>query len=91
MTSGDTRRSHDPSQVAHLVGEMVRALVDDEDAVDVTAVVGAHSVVLELTVDKSDVGKVIGKKGAHAQALRTIMAAAGGRQKMRYLLEIIEP
>ena len=82
---------HDPSQVTHLVSEMVRALVDDEDAVDVTAVVGTHSVVLELNVSRHDVGKVIGKKGAHAKALRTIMTAAGGRQKMRYILEIIEP
>jgi hypothetical protein len=43
-----------------------------------------------LVVAKEDVGKVIGKRGAHAQALRTVISAAGGKRKKRYVLEIIE-
>ena len=73
-----------------LVEMMVKALVDFPDDVVVTEVVGQHSSVIELQVAQEDVGKVIGKKGAHAQALRTIVSAAGGKQKKRYVLEIIE-
>jgi len=46
--------------------------------------------VLELRVAKEDLGKVIGKGGAHASAIRTLMAAASGKEKKRYILEIIE-
>jgi len=76
--------------VRELVELMVKALVDRPDEVEVTEVAGTHSSVIELKVAKEDVGKVIGKKGAHAQALRTIITAAGGKRKKRYLLEIIE-
>jgi predicted RNA-binding protein YlqC (UPF0109 family) len=46
--------------------------------------------VLELKVAKSDMGKVIGKQGRNAQALRTILSAAAGKTRKRYLLEIVE-
>ena len=73
-----------------LVELMVKALVDKPDEVVVTEVEGQHSAVIELKVAKEDIGKVIGKKGAHAQALRTIISAAGGKKKKRYVLEILE-
>lgn len=73
-----------------LVEMMVKALVDYPDEVVVTEVAGTHSSVIELKVAKDDIGKVIGKKGAHAHALRTIIAAAGGKRKKRYVLEILE-
>ena len=76
--------------VWELVEMMVRALVDEPDQVEVNEVEGQHSSVIELTVAREDIGKVIGKKGAHAQALRTIISAAGGKRKKRYILEIIE-
>lgn len=76
--------------VKELVERMVRALVDHPDEVEVVEVEGQHSSVLELHVAREDIGKVIGKRGAHAQALRTIVAAAGGKLKRRYILEIIE-
>lgn len=69
---------------------MVKSLVDKPDEVVVTEVEGRHSAVIELVVAREDIGKVIGKKGAHAQALRTIISAAGGKRKKRYILEIIE-
>jgi predicted RNA-binding protein YlqC (UPF0109 family) len=69
---------------------MVKSLVDKPDEVVVTEVEGRHSAVIELVVAREDIGKVIGKKGAHAQALRTIISAAGGKLKKRYILEIIE-
>lgn len=76
--------------VKHLVETMVKALVDKPDEVEVSEVEGQHSCVIELKVAKDDIGKVIGKHGAHAQAIRTIVSAAGGKKKKRYVLEIIE-
>lgn len=76
--------------VRELVEEIVKALVDKPDEVVCREVTGTHSCVLELEVAKEDIGKVIGRKGIHADAIRRIVHAAGGKQKMRYVLEIIE-
>jgi len=76
--------------VRELVEMMVKALVDHPDEVVVNEVEGQHASVIELIVAQEDVGKVIGKRGAHAQALRTIISAAGGKLKRRYVLEIVE-
>ena len=76
--------------VRELVELMVKALVDHSDEVHVGEVVGQYSSVLELHVARDDIGKVIGKRGAHAHALRTILTAAGGKEKKRYVLEILE-
>ena len=73
-----------------LVEMMVRALVDKPDEVVVTEIEGRHSAVIELQVAKEDIGKVIGKQGAHADALRTIISAAGGKRKKRYTLLILD-
>ncbi|HKK50028.1 MAG TPA: KH domain-containing protein [Myxococcota bacterium] len=73
-----------------LIGDIVRALVDRPDEVEIKEVVGDHAHVLELRVAKEDLGKVIGKGGAHASAIRTLMAAASGKERKRYILEIIE-
>ncbi len=73
-----------------LVETLVRAMVDRPDEVFVTEVQGQHACIIELVVAKEDVGKVIGKRGAHAQALRTLISAAGGKRKKRYVLEIVE-
>ena len=73
-----------------LVATMVKAMVDHPDEVEVTEVQGQHASIIELVVASDDVGKVIGKRGAHAQALRTIISAAGGKRKKRYVLEIVE-
>ncbi len=73
-----------------LLEMIVEALVDHPEAVRINEIVGAHVHVLELCVAKEDLGKVIGKGGAHASAIRTILSAAGGKVKKRYILEIIE-
>jgi predicted RNA-binding protein YlqC (UPF0109 family) len=77
-------------EVRELVEEIVKALVDRPEDVVCTEVEGAHSCVLELKVAPEDVGKVIGKKGAHADAIRRLIHAIGGKKKKRYVLEIIE-
>jgi len=73
-----------------LIEEIVKALVDNPEEVKVTEVEGRHTTVLELRVIKSDMGKVIGKQGRTAQAIRTILSAASGKTGKRYVLEIIE-
>jgi predicted RNA-binding protein YlqC (UPF0109 family) len=73
-----------------LISDIVKALVDQPDQVSVNEVEGGHTVVLELSVAKSDMGKVIGKQGRNAQAIRTILSAASGKVRKRYVLEILE-
>ncbi len=73
-----------------LIEAIVHALVDQPDQVQIKEVIGDHAHVLEFRVAKEDLGKVIGKGGAHASAIRTLMAAASGKEKKRYILEIIE-
>lgn len=76
--------------VKGLVEAIVKALVDHPEQVKLSEVEGSHSCVLELSVAPDDVGKVIGKKGIHADAIRRIVHAVGGKNKKRYLLEILE-
>jgi predicted RNA-binding protein YlqC (UPF0109 family) len=78
------------AQMKSLIMDIVRSLVDRPDEVQIKEVIGEHAHVLELRVAKEDLGKVIGKGGAHASAIRTLMAAASGKEKKRYILEIIE-
>ena len=73
-----------------LVEFMVRQLVDEPELVSVTQINGSQSAVLEVRVAKSDIGKVIGKKGRTAQALRTILQAASAAYNKRATLEIVE-
>ena len=73
-----------------LISDIVRALVDQPDQVSINEVEGGHTVVLELRVAQSDMGKVIGKQGRNAQALRTILSAAAGKLRKKYVLEIVE-
>ncbi len=74
-----------------LVEAIVKAMVDHPEQVEVSEVVGQHACIIEVVVARSDVGMIIGKRGAHAQAIRTLISAAGGKLKKRYVLEIVEP
>ncbi len=73
-----------------LIAEIVKALVDQPEEVSVNEIGGRHTTVLELRVAKTDMGKVIGKQGRTAQAIRTILSAASGKTRKRYILEIVE-
>lgn len=73
-----------------LVERIAKALVDKPDEVQVNEIEGEHACVLELKVAKEDVGKVIGKEGKHASAIRTILSAIGGKKNKRYTLEILD-
>lgn len=70
---------------------IAQSLVDMPDKVSVSTIEADQSTVFELKVDKSDIGKVIGKQGRTAEAIRTILSAAGAKHKRRLVLEILEP
>lgn len=78
------------SELKDLITYISKSLVDLPDEVKVNEIVGEHTTVLELRVDKTDLGKVIGKQGRTARALRTILNAASTKLKKRSVLEIIE-
>jgi uncharacterized protein len=73
-----------------LVKYIAQSLVDDQDKVVVTEIVGEQTSVIELRVAKEDLGKVIGKQGRTAKAIRTILSAASAKIHKRAVLEIIE-
>ena len=73
-----------------LVELIAKALVDNPDMVKVTQLDGEQSSIIELAVAPEDIGKVIGKQGRNAQAIRIILGAAGMKLKKRVNLEILE-
>jgi uncharacterized protein len=73
-----------------LVEVLVKTLVDNPDAVQVTEVMGNNVIIIEVKVDKSDMGKVIGKHGQTASAIRTLLSATSAKLKKRAVLEILE-
>ena len=78
------------SDLKELVAVMARALVDAPDKVDVLETAGEQTTVLELRVAKEDLGKVIGKQGKTARAMRTILSAAATKLRKRAILEIVD-
>jgi len=73
-----------------LITAILKALVDQPEEVSVKEIGGSHTIVLEVRVAKTDMGKAIGKRGKTAQAIRTILSAASGKAGKRYMLEIVE-
>lgn len=73
-----------------LIAYIASSLVDDPDSVEVTVVEEDRAVVLELTVAPDDLGKVIGKEGRTARAMRTLLAATSARLQKRAILDILE-
>jgi len=73
-----------------LVKYIAQALVDNPDKVEVSEIHGEQTSVMELRVAKEDLGKVIGKQGKTAKAMRTILSAASAKIHKRTVLEIIE-
>lgn len=78
------------SDLAHMVEVMAKMLVDLPDQVSTSEVIGENTTVIELTVAKTDIGKIIGKEGKTAKAIRTILLGAATKLKRRTVLEIIE-
>jgi predicted RNA-binding protein YlqC (UPF0109 family) len=73
-----------------LIERIARSLVDQSEAVFVTEINGSHTSIVELRVAKEDIGKIIGKRGRTADALRTIVNAVSSKANKRSRLEIID-
>jgi len=73
-----------------MIEYIAKSLVDNPDEVHVTEIEGEQTSVLELKVAKEDLGKVIGKQGRTARAMRTLLGAAGTKARKRSVLEILE-
>src|SRR3954453_3442430 len=69
---------------------IVKSLVNNPDAVEIKRTIDEKGVLLELTVDQEDLGRVIGKRGATAQSLRTLLRALGTKNDARYNLKIVD-
>jgi predicted RNA-binding protein YlqC (UPF0109 family) len=77
-------------EMKELIEYIAKVLVDNPDEVKVTELEGKQTSVIELRVAKEDLGKVIGKQGRTARAMRTILGAASTKMKKRSVLEILE-
>jgi predicted RNA-binding protein YlqC (UPF0109 family) len=73
-----------------LIKRIVQSLVDNPEQVEVLEVETERTLILEIRMAKADIGKVIGKHGQTAQAIRTILRAASGKVKKQIIFEIIE-
>lgn len=73
-----------------LIEQIAKSIVEKPEEVQVRAIEGEHAVVIELRVDRDDIGKVIGKQGRTITAMRTILNAARSQKEKRQILEVIE-
>jgi len=76
--------------VKELIEFVAKSLVDDADAVQTTAYDRGDQLIIELEVAPNDLGKVIGRQGRTARALRTLLAAAGQKSRRRAILDILD-
>jgi uncharacterized protein len=76
--------------VKPLVEFLAKSLVDTPDEVSVHAMERGDATVLELEVAQPDLGKIIGRQGRTARAIRTLLSAAGQKQRRRYILDILD-
>jgi predicted RNA-binding protein YlqC (UPF0109 family) len=73
-----------------LLTQIAKALVDNPEQVQVNEIEATHTTVLELRVAKEDMGRIIGKQGKTANAIRVLLNAASGKAGKRYMLEIVD-
>ncbi len=78
------------SELAKMIAYLAKMLVDAPDQVHVNEIVGENTTVIELKVAKEDLGKIIGKQGRTARAVRTVLNGASTKLRKRTVLEIIE-
>lgn len=78
------------TQMKELVEFVAKALVDEVDKIEISEIVGNQTNIIELKVAKEDIGKVIGRQGRTADAIRTILNCAAAKSNKRYILQIID-
>jgi uncharacterized protein len=77
-------------QIKELVEVITRALADDPSQIQVNEIIGQQMSILQIRAAKSDLGKIIGKQGQNAHAMRTIVNGAANKLRKRVVLEILE-
>jgi predicted RNA-binding protein YlqC (UPF0109 family) len=83
-------QSQTPGELCRMIEVIAKSLVDLPDQVAVSEIIGENTTVIELRVAKTDIGKIIGKEGKTAKAIRTILLGAATKLKRRTVLEIAE-
>ncbi|MHC4727044.1 MAG: KH domain-containing protein [Planctomycetota bacterium] len=83
-------QQYESVEMKDFITVIVKEMVDDPEVVQVNEIGGEKTVVLELRVAKNDMGKVIGRHGQNAKALRTLLSAASAKLGKRAILEILE-
>ncbi|HET9241494.1 MAG TPA: KH domain-containing protein [Oligoflexus sp.] len=81
---------HDDGSMKALVEYVAKALVDEVDRIEISEITGNQTNIIELKVAKEDIGKVIGRQGRTADAIRTILNCAAAKLNRRYILQIID-
>ncbi|MEN9722657.1 MAG: hypothetical protein RJB38_643 [Pseudomonadota bacterium] len=89
-SSNAAHSSPGQSVLVHLIETIAKSLVDAPEQVHVNEIVGENTTVIELKVAKEDIGKMIGKQGRTAQAVRTVLNGASTKLRKRTVLEIVE-
>jgi predicted RNA-binding protein YlqC (UPF0109 family) len=79
-----------PGELSRMIEVIAKSLVDLPEQVAVSEIIGENTTVIELRVAKTDIGKIIGKEGKTAKAIRTILLGAATKLKRRTVLEIAE-
>ncbi len=87
---GDSDVSKDLVSMKDLVGFIAKALVDEVERIEISEISGNQTNIIELKVAKEDIGKVIGRQGRTADAIRTILNCAAAKLSKRYILQIID-
>lgn len=77
-------------EVVKLIADIMKMLVDDEESVYVESTRLKDSTLIEVTVAKTDIGKIIGRLGRNADSIRNILMCIGAKQKQHYVLQIID-
>lgn len=82
--------ANEGASMKELIGFIAKSLVDNADAIAINEIVGTQTNVIELKVAKEDIGKVIGRQGRTAEAIRTILNCGAAKLNKRYILHIID-
>jgi predicted RNA-binding protein YlqC (UPF0109 family) len=90
MTANPNSAPQNLTELGKMIETIARLLVDHSDQVHVREVEGENTTVIELAVAKTDIGKIIGKQGRTAQAIRTLLTGASTKLRKRTVLEILE-
>ena len=90
MAVGEHVTNETPNPMRELIETIVRALVDNVERIEINEVVGTQTTVIELKVAKEDIGKVIGRSGRTAEAIRTLVNCGAAKLQKRYILHIVD-